>query len=691
MEGHVSEDGVTWTRLSDSSNGTISARSYENGTIPNRKFVAIGAHRSPDTYKDYVTINLEQSFIDTWNPPYDSNINSSPGSTRTKLTFADPNPDLQYFLPGDVVQGPNWNQSQVWSANVFNGAKAVNAYDGDLETSDYGSTYTNTFTTPITVSSLRVYADGNENSVQVYLDGMAVNVPWTGAVAKQWHNVPISGDSQVFSRITISNGSTALYAVEADGKVLVDNGIAATGETKVISVDPDSNTMVVDGGEWSAPVWDQSAEWVALSTFTNLSDPGSLTGLGLYDGVAEGDPGQTAENYIRLTASGTAVLTHTFTNVTEFAISASSSKTECTIQFDDGAEQTFVPAADTGFPRIEIVNPPSSWNKLTINSKNSTTYVSKIWVNNLALVDPSIKPPLNDDQTWSNAPSANYGNIQEVFDGELTTGAQVPTNTLGTIDASAWGFSDCLVEVYAAQQSPNITIQINGTPCPATASGGNKEWTGVDVTGPLTSITCINTLGAHTLRAVRIDGVLLVDPSKDDHVEYQTNGGQGDIIEVNTTDNTLVIKDTGDRDNRWIKGFSVAGPSIIDTPLLTNDVQLRGSDFATTPADADTLKEIVWSINDVEYSAGVTNPWSPLEKLPTNTTVTVKVKYKGNVLEDSDWSPDVTFTTGASMRSLFTRIAALEANDVTDDATDTALLTLIAGLAARIQALEESN
>ena len=72
-------------------------------------------------------------------------------------------------------------------------------------------------------------------------------------------------------------------------------------------------------------------------------------------------------------------------------------------------------------------------------------------------------------------------------------------------------------------------------------------------------------------------------------------------------------------------------PSIIDTPLLTNDVELRGSDFATTPADVDTLKEIVWSINGTEYSAGVTNPWSPLEKLPINSTVTVKVKYKGNV------------------------------------------------------------
>ena len=33
-------------------------------------------------------------------------------------------------------------------------------------------------------------------------------------------------------------------------------------EVKVISTDPDNNTMVVDGGEWdSGTDWDQSAEW----------------------------------------------------------------------------------------------------------------------------------------------------------------------------------------------------------------------------------------------------------------------------------------------------------------------------------------------------------------------------------------------------------------------------------------------
>ena len=67
----------------------------------------------------------------------------------------------------------------------------------------------------------------------------------------------------------------------------------------------------------------------------------------------------------------------------------------------------------------------------------------------------------------------------------------------------------------------------------------------------------------------------------DDRVEYETNGGQGNIIEVDTGNNTMKIASTGDRDNRWIGGnngegsgasidFYVAGPSVVDEPLLTS-------------------------------------------------------------------------------------------------------------------------
>ena len=307
----------------------------------------------------------------------------------------------------------------------------------------------------------------------------------------------------------------------------------------------------------------------------------------------------------------------------------------------------------------------------------------------------------NQSETWTDY--ATNANFSKVFDGNDATYVANIGNPVtytytgkltGKVEVTIGNFKNLLGsgETYELNSSGNV-VTISPTEFDVWKEIGTLDDEAMSIT--ITGLSGNSAL----ISGIKVDGQRLVDPTiagapnpiGDNHVEYQTNGGQGDIVSVNTDDNTLVIKDTGDRDNRWIKGFSVAGPTVIDTPLLTNDVELRGSDFATTPADADTLKEIVWSINGTEYSAGVTNPWSPLEKLPTNSTVTVKVKYKGNTLEDSDWSPDVTFTTGSTMRSLFSRIAALEANDVTDDATDTALLTLIAGLAARIQALEESN
>ena len=75
----------------------------------------------------------------------------------------------------------------------------------------------------------------------------------------------------------------------------------------------------------------------------------------------------------------------------------------------------------------------------------------------------------------------------------------------------------------------------------------------------------------------------------------ETKGGNGTIVEVNTTDNTLKIANTSDRDERWIgpnkagTDFYVAGPIFVDQPLLTTDVQLESSQFATTPDGVDGL------------------------------------------------------------------------------------------------------
>ena len=64
-----------------------------------------------------------------------------------------------------------------------------------------------------------------------------------------------------------------------------------------------------------------------------------------------------------------------------------------------------------------------------------------------------------------------------------------------------------------------------------------------------------------------------------------------------TPDNTILLTETGDRDNRWIAenkaatDFYVAGPQIVDEPLLTADVELQSSNFATTPDNADSSEK----------------------------------------------------------------------------------------------------
>ena len=77
-------------------------------------------------------------------------------------------------------------------------------------------------------------------------------------------------------------------------------------------------------------------------------------------------------------------------------------------------------------------------------------------------------------------------------------------------------------------------------------------------------------------------------------------------------------------------------------------------------------------------------------KNPTNTTVNVAVNYIGNTLGESIESPNEIFETGSTHEVIVWKHCCSESNDVTDDATDK-LITLIAGLAARIQALEEAN
>ena len=114
---------------------------------------------------------------------------------------------------------------------------------------------------------------------------------------------------------------------------------------------------------------------------------------------------------------------------------------------------------------------------------------------------------------------------------------------------------------------------------------------------------------------------------------------------------------------------------------MTADITLQSSEFATTPADSDTLQNAKWTIKKqgeaaVEVDAGaVTSFKPPVGTFEPNSTYTVTVTYEGGVLADSPVSESVTFTTGATrnifehqraqIQTLITRLAALEADHTT--------------------------
>ena len=220
-------------------------------------------------------------------------------------------------------------------------------------------------------------------------------------------------------------------------------------------------------------------------------------------------------------------------------------------------------------------------------------------------------------------------------------------------------------------------IDIDETVPSITVNGG--EWDPAGVTGDA-EVTCVSPLKAPTNWKVE---------------RIHEDDNKLDLSHATPDDNAQVWVAN---DNQAGTDFNVtADRTIVDEPLLTADVRLESSLFATTPADSDTLKNIVWELNGVEQNAGTSNPYTPTG-LALNTEYTVRVKHQGNALDDSAWSTPTTFTTGAT-RNLYTyykervevlenRLAGLEADEVVDDATDVTLLTVVADLIQRVETLE---
>ena len=273
----------------------------------------------------------------------------------------------------------------------------------------------------------------------------------------------------------------------------------------------------------------------------------------------------------------------------------------------------------------------------------------------------------------------------KAFNGDLSDNAASAGNKTIRFTSTVAFPSGVTLEVRCNKGTGgNHTISVNGAPgvsYPGTLGFAKIDYPAGAEAAFVIDIKNDNTGAGTDLTGIRIGGKLLVDDDiagpgptpdlGDDKVEYQTDGGVGDLVSIDVAAKQLKIADsTGTtRDNRWIAdnkadtAFYVAGPSKLDDPLLTSEVYLKSSDFSTTPETnpdgnpMDALKTITWSITpdggaemlQTAGPSGTENPYQPTG-LTLNEWHTVKVKHEGLLLGESlgPWSDSVRFKTGAS-------------------------------------------
>ena len=619
----------------------------------------------------------------------------------TTLTF-DSNTNLNDFELGDIVQSSKiWNQARTWSdfatgnsysntqypkTNLFNGK--IKGALADIYTLPPGQekngAFHFTFPAGIPFKLLKLWGAGTSSLGGLKINGEtvtnALNFPgWADGVQPQpiipTFDNPI-GD--VLYSVTAAYWTTgpALAAIEIDGRLLVDTLVAGeTGEDyEVVQIiDESTPQMIVSGGEWTATnttqVW---SSWGDNTNAINSSYEWDKAFNGYFTPL-NWQAGALAKNNSTMTWSGN--IPSAGKRLRVFYITDSTAV---------GGQITL--NNYTVNPKKNVT--PGEWADLGVINDNITsieifggtagyTSLIAIEVGGQLLVDDAYR-----DHVWSDYVEKGQttgSNAEKAFDGFLTTVwspnaagiyTWVPPEPIDYVD----------IELDIRTNGPTTaTCWINGvdinTLIATTQTLPNRnDLQSLGITSPLRSIAlqAPSTSVRASMYYVKVNQKLLIDkgvPNGEEYVEfdelspggfprvnYQTDGGQGDILFVDPNKNTLILNDTGGRDNRWIGvnttdvDFSVAGPAYLNTQLLTTDVALESTQFATSPSGIDGLKKITWNLNGVDQPGTTLNPYRPSGLTPS-TDYTVKVKHEGYRLGESKWSPSVTFRTGMT-RSL---------------------------------------
>lgn len=203
--------------------------------------------------------------------------------TSVLLGFTNPNPDLKYFRPGDVVQRDGSIIGDFASNLTINGSPngweysgtqhpAVNSFDGQTGERSITSPGTGKelkFTLPDPIrfyDKIRLYKHHNMDYQETYYVNDAVNTSIKSQMQSLhpsggWIEVPNTNGAagtllESLKIILTTNVGTAYWwsVTEVDGNVLYDSSLdpnSAPGTAvSVVSTKPNDNKMTVDGGEW---------------------------------------------------------------------------------------------------------------------------------------------------------------------------------------------------------------------------------------------------------------------------------------------------------------------------------------------------------------------------------------------------------------------------------------------------------
>ena len=188
-------------------------------------------------------------------------VTTADSLTDIKLTFpgdVSTNPDLQYFLPGDVVQeGLGWDKNIVWEG-TRTGEKA---FDGQIASSSdsclpvassLGGLSVNSWRGTIQTSGvvkLHYWNQSSNAGQRIVINGFDISLSTADNTILE---VDITSEAgNLITEIDIyrsvgTDGAIGIAGIEVNGSLVIRSD--RTDVTVISTGYPDSNTMVVDGG-----------------------------------------------------------------------------------------------------------------------------------------------------------------------------------------------------------------------------------------------------------------------------------------------------------------------------------------------------------------------------------------------------------------------------------------------------------